>query len=106
MTSRVGGLLTYDTLRSSIPAELTMPRDTQNIARLRSYLNLKARVHASDGRVFLGTFVCTDKERNVILAHTEEFSGQEKRQVGLVMIPGKHLVKIEIEDLETSDEYT
>ncbi|KAL1936230.1 hypothetical protein VTP01DRAFT_364 [Rhizomucor pusillus] len=77
-----------------------MAADTDKIRQLRSYLNFKARITISDGRVFIGTFVCTDKEKNIILAHTEEFRGDEKRLVGLVMIPGKHLVKAETEDLE------
>jgi hypothetical protein len=29
----------------------------------------------------------------------------EQRLVGLVMIPGKHLLKMDIEDLDASDEY-
>ncbi|CAG8439185.1 7427_t:CDS:2 [Ambispora leptoticha] len=75
-------------------------QDTPKIAKLRSYLNLKARITVSDGRVFNGTFVCIDKYKNIILANTEEFRGVEKRYVGLVMVPGKHLIKAEIEDLE------
>lgn len=97
--------------------------EPDNVKELRSCLNFKARVHISDGRVFIGTFVCTDKQKNIILAHTEEFRGRrlsdiptrrpysslsrlflfagEQRLVGLVMIPGKHLVKIETEDLDT-----
>ncbi|KAI8360890.1 hypothetical protein EDC96DRAFT_464505 [Choanephora cucurbitarum] len=82
-----------------------MVADTENIRKLESYLNFKSRVRISDGRVFIGTFVCIDKDKNIILAHTEEFRGSEyeKRLVGLVMIPGKHLVKVETEDLETVD---
>lgn len=49
--------------------------DTENIKTLRSYLNFKARVTITDGRVFIGTFVCIDKQKNMILAHTEEFRG-------------------------------
>ncbi|GAA5796754.1 hypothetical protein EDC94DRAFT_232344 [Helicostylum pulchrum] len=74
--------------------------ETDKIKRLTSYLNFKSRVKITDGRTFIGTFVCIDKEKNIILAHTEEFRDTEKRMVGLVMIPGKHLVKIETEDLE------
>ncbi|KAI8364580.1 hypothetical protein BD560DRAFT_402795 [Blakeslea trispora] len=77
--------------------------DTENIRKLQSYLNFKSRVRISDGRVFIGTFVCIDKDKNMILAQTEEFRGTEKRLVGLVMIPGKHLVKVEAEDLDTVD---
>ncbi|KAI8093948.1 hypothetical protein BDF21DRAFT_331112 [Thamnidium elegans] len=74
--------------------------ETDKIKQLTSYLNFKSRVKITDGRTFIGTFVCIDKEKNIILAHTEEFLGTGKRMVGLVMIPGKHLVKIETEDLE------
>ena len=109
----------------------TIPVDTQNIKKLRSYLNFKARVTITDGRIFIGTFVCTDKQKNIILAQTKEFRGGKKkemkmgmtrwggkaknviinnrqidehRMVGLVMIPGKHLVKIETEDLDDDDD--
>ncbi|KAI8640873.1 hypothetical protein BD408DRAFT_313262, partial [Parasitella parasitica] len=60
-----------------------------------------SRIRITDGRIFIGTFVCIDKEKNIILAHTEELrGGSKKRLVGLVMIPGKHIVKIETEDLD------
>ncbi|KAI8374281.1 uncharacterized protein BYT42DRAFT_615455 [Radiomyces spectabilis] len=77
-----------------------MAADTENIRQLESYLNFKARIKITDGRVFIGVFVCIDKQKNVILAHTEEFRGNEQRLVGLVMIPGKHLVSMETEDLD------
>ncbi|KAI7894670.1 uncharacterized protein EV154DRAFT_497498 [Mucor mucedo] len=77
-----------------------MVADSDNIKQLNSYLNFKSRIKITDGRTFIGTFVCIDKQKNIILAHTEEFRGAEKRMVGLVMIPGKHLVKIETEDLD------
>ncbi|CAO3689828.1 unnamed protein product [Rhizopus microsporus] len=50
--------------------------------------------------------MCVDKQKNVILANTKEYRGAEERLVGLVMIPGKHLVKMETEDLEVSPLYT
>ncbi|KAI9322091.1 hypothetical protein BX666DRAFT_2022614 [Dichotomocladium elegans] len=53
--------------------------DTDKIKQLRSYLNHKARIAITDGRVFV----------------------DEHRQVGLIMIPGQHLLKMDIEDLET-----
>ncbi|KAI8064219.1 hypothetical protein BC940DRAFT_306461 [Gongronella butleri] len=74
--------------------------DANRINTLRSYLNFKARVHISDGRTFIGTFVCVDKQKNIILAQAEEFRQDEKRLVGLIMIPGAHLVKVEVEDLD------
>ncbi|KAJ3214895.1 hypothetical protein HDU67_001097 [Dinochytrium kinnereticum] len=85
---------------------------------LRDLLNQKARITATDGRVFVGVFMCLDKERNLILSGTEEFKAGEaratlppfliappsfapkgeRRFVGLIMVPGKHIVKAEIED--------
>jgi small nuclear ribonucleoprotein (snRNP)-like protein len=47
--------------------------NTEKIQELTSYLNFKARIKITDGRTFIGTFVCIDKEKNIILAHTEEF---------------------------------
>jgi small nuclear ribonucleoprotein (snRNP)-like protein len=52
-----------------------MVADTENIRKLNSYLNFKSRIKITDGRTFIGTFVCIDKEKNIILAHTEEFRG-------------------------------
>lgn len=52
-----------------------MVANTENIRRLNSYLNFKSRIKITDGRTFIGTFVCIDKEKNIILAHTEEFRG-------------------------------
>jgi small nuclear ribonucleoprotein (snRNP)-like protein len=46
--------------------------DISNVHLLRSYLNFKARIEISDGRIFIGTFVCIDKQKNIILAQAEE----------------------------------
>ncbi|KAI9490436.1 hypothetical protein BDB00DRAFT_555608 [Zychaea mexicana] len=83
----------------------TPPVDTPNIKKLRSYLNFRTRITITDGRVFVGTFVCIDKQKNIIIAHSKEFRGDENRLVGLVMIPGKHLVKVEAEDLDDDDRF-
>ncbi|KAI8885068.1 Sm-like ribonucleoprotein [Backusella circina FSU 941] len=82
-----------------------MVANTENIKRLTSYLFINLRIKITDGRVFIGTFVCVDKEKNIILAQAEEFrGGNEKRLVGLVMIPGNHLVKVETEDMDVSSD--
>lgn len=47
--------------------------DTPKIRQLRSYLNLRTRITASDNRVFNGIFMCIDKYKNIILSQTEEF---------------------------------
>lgn len=73
--------------------------------------------------MFVGTLKCTDRERNLILAVTHEYrepseqdrllaaqrqeylglSGpvkvdMKKRFVGLIVVPGQYITKIEIED--------
>ena len=89
---------------------------------LTSLLNRTLRVHTTDTRIFVGQMKCTDRERNVILAMTHEFrhpsalavqdaareherlglSGGVKvdmirRFVGLVVVPGAYIERIEVE---------
>ncbi|TPX59142.1 hypothetical protein PhCBS80983_g02671 [Powellomyces hirtus] len=70
---------------------------TWRTEKLQSMLNQRIRISITDGRVFIGYFMCIDKGRNVILASTEEFKDDERRFVGLIMIPGAHLTKVEVE---------
>ncbi|CAI6305160.1 unnamed protein product [Periconia digitata] len=91
----------------------------QATSYLNQFIGRNLRIHASDGRVFGGQLKCTDKDRNVILALTHEYrapsaemikktieeSGNPKavvtwnsRFVGLVVIPGAHVRKIEFEE--------
>lgn len=66
--------------------------------RLQSWLNRSFRVVMSDGRIIIGTFLCTDKDANVILAMCSEYmkdGAGESRNLGLIMIPGRHIVSIE-----------
>ncbi|KAI8853406.1 hypothetical protein BC829DRAFT_382732 [Chytridium lagenaria] len=65
---------------------------------LRQLLDQKARITTTDGRAFVGIFLCTDRDINIILSGAEEFKAGERRFVGLVMVPGKHIAKAEIED--------
>ncbi|KAI0473672.1 hypothetical protein GGR56DRAFT_648510 [Xylariaceae sp. FL0804] len=98
-------------------------------AFLASLLNRTLRVYATDGRMFLGTFKCTDTHCNVVLAMTHEYrppspqklaamssatsSGADRgdgggpapiiadmpsRYLGLVVIPGSHVVRMEVEE--------
>lgn len=91
-------------------------------AYLTNILNRIIHVHISDGRMFVGQMKCTDNERNIILAMTHEYrqptesdakaamarskkEGQtgnvkvdmKKRFVGLVVVPGQYITKIELE---------
>ncbi|KAI1399193.1 Sm-like ribonucleoprotein [Hypoxylon fuscum] len=91
-------------------------------AFLTSLLNKNLRVYTTDGRLFHGTFKCTDTDRNVVLSLTYEYRRPSKlqlaeaaaeiedsrlgtvtaempsRYLGLVVVPGAHIVKIEVEE--------
>jgi len=70
------------------------------------------KVTLTDGRFVVGTFQCLDKKKNFILYNCEEtrrvsdengVEGDAKRSLGLVMVPGKHLVSVELEEKKTPD---
>lgn len=64
---------------------------------LRGWLNRTLRIRMTDGRVLMGAFLCTDRDANVILGSCSEFLSEdhtEARNLGLVMIPGRHIVII------------
>ncbi|KAF2113861.1 hypothetical protein BDV96DRAFT_118578 [Lophiotrema nucula] len=86
---------------------------------LSQFIGKNLRIHTSDDRVFGGQMKCTDKDRNIILALTYEYrappleeikkvveaSGTSSatvnwssRYVGLVVVPGTHVKKIEYEE--------
>lgn len=55
----------------------------------------------TDGRTLIGVFLCTDRDANVILGSCSEYlppdtagSNEDPRMLGLVMIPGKHIVSV------------
>ncbi|KAI7227221.1 hypothetical protein KC330_g8500 [Hortaea werneckii] len=91
-------------------------------AFLNTFLNKTLHLHIADGRIFVGQMKCTDNERNIILSMTHEYrqpseadiklaaerhekagkSGNvkvdmKKRFVGLVVVPGKYITKMEVE---------
>ncbi|KAK2596986.1 hypothetical protein N8I77_012862 [Diaporthe amygdali] len=88
---------------------------------LESLLNKKLRIHTTDERMFWGEFKCSDPDRNIVLAHTYEYrqpSPEQRakaaaaanadastikmelthRYLGLVVVPGEHISRIEKED--------
>ncbi|KAF2746121.1 hypothetical protein M011DRAFT_405154 [Sporormia fimetaria CBS 119925] len=86
---------------------------------LEDLIGSELRIHTSDNRVFGGVLKCTDKDRNVILGVTYEYrepsaeairkaveeSGNPtapvnwiSRFVGLVVVPGEHIRKIELQE--------
>ncbi|RHY29775.1 hypothetical protein DYB32_004858 [Aphanomyces invadans] len=59
------------------------------------------RVEITDGRILVGHFHCLDKDKNLILTDTTEYRYAAKdstppsvRQLGMTLIPGRHVVKI------------
>jgi small nuclear ribonucleoprotein (snRNP)-like protein len=91
---------------------------------LSTFLNRTLHVHTTDGRMFAGQMKCTDPERNIILSMTHEYRepsvgdvalaaeraerrgtgngktvkvDMKKRFVGLVVVPGRYIRKIELE---------
>ncbi|XP_061444843.1 N-alpha-acetyltransferase 38, NatC auxiliary subunit [Rhineura floridana] len=72
--------------------------------KLENLLNKSMRIHMTDGRTLVGCFLCTDRDCNVILGSAQEylkptdsFSAGEPRVLGLAMVPGHHIVSIEVE---------
>ena len=62
-------------------AELEPARDgsrAQAKVLLTSYLNKRLRVEISDGRIIEGNFMCTDRERNIVLSNCDEYYGWEE----------------------------
>lgn len=96
------------------------------VGYLSSLLDKTLRITISDRRTFVGQMKCTDKGRNIILANTHEYrepsetalkvaaddalsKGKDKvvadmtsRFVGLIVVPGEHIRKIELEEYDPS----
>nr|CAH7754125.1 unnamed protein product [Callosobruchus chinensis] len=91
--------------------KLDKPLNTSpGAVKLRSWLNKSFRIEMTDGRVLIGVFLCTDRDANIILGSCSEYlpqsmnrkpTNEEPRMLGLVMIPGKHIVSIHIETNES-----
>ncbi|KAF9331117.1 hypothetical protein BG006_005997 [Podila minutissima] len=109
--------------------------DPPLVAKLRSLLNRNTRIEITDGRLFVGHFMCIDHSKNIILAGAYESrpnaplakiaggeggeakipqetgaesrlapdvgsskkGDEDRRFVGLVMIPGHHIVRAEMD---------
>lgn len=67
---------------------------------LRQLLGRQLQIEIVDGRIFTGTFVCTDQRCNIVLDHVVELqpASRQLRDVGLIMISPEHLVKIKARD--------
>ncbi|KAI9856098.1 MAG: hypothetical protein M1824_005694 [Vezdaea acicularis] len=95
--------------------------NTRAIQYLSALLGKQLRITTTDTRMFIGEMKCTDKEQNVILAKTQEYRhpspsavsevisvdmnqpqsitlNMTSRFLGLVVVPGRYITKIEIEE--------
>ncbi|XP_020290308.1 N-alpha-acetyltransferase 38, NatC auxiliary subunit [Pseudomyrmex gracilis] len=80
--------------------EAIVPEESPAKQKLRSWLNRRLRIEMTDGRVLKGSFLCTDRDANVILGSCTEFLSTEHteaRVLGLVMVPGRHIVSIHLD---------
>ncbi|KAJ1618197.1 hypothetical protein T492DRAFT_1094633 [Pavlovales sp. CCMP2436] len=65
-----------------------------SLALVRASLDGPLRVGLSDGRLLTGTFLCLDRQRNILMRDTMETrpeSEQPERRVGLVLVPFAHV---------------
>lgn len=75
-------------------------REKTGKSKLWSWLNGSLKIKMTDGRVLVGNFFCTDRDSNVILGSSGEYLKEEDvgveqpRVLGLVMVPGRHIVSI------------
>ncbi|KAL5013761.1 hypothetical protein ScPMuIL_008031 [Solemya velum] len=73
---------------------------------LEKWLNKSMKIEMSDGRTLIGVFLCTDKDRNVILGSCEEYlkppdsteEREEPRILGLAIVPGQHISTIHVDE--------
>jgi len=79
--------------------------------KLEQWLNKSMRIKMTDGRTLIGIFLCTDRDCNIIMGSCEEYlkptdtlPKEEPRILGLAMIPGKHVLSIEIDEISHSEE--
>ncbi|XP_063976198.1 N-alpha-acetyltransferase 38, NatC auxiliary subunit [Diachasmimorpha longicaudata] len=89
--------------------ETSPSEETSGKRKLRSWLNRLLRIKMTDGRVLTGAFLCTDRDANVILGSCEEFLSEdhtEARALGLVMVPGRHIVSIHLDPWWIENEKT
>jgi small nuclear ribonucleoprotein (snRNP)-like protein len=52
--------------------------DKPSVAKLRSLLNRTTRIKITDGRLFIGQFMCIDHSKNIILSAAHEYRATAK----------------------------
>ncbi|CAG9761975.1 unnamed protein product [Ceutorhynchus assimilis] len=91
----------------SVPTTPKPINTSPGALQLRSWLNKTLKIKMTDGRTLIGVFLCTDRDANIILGSCSEYlpsdptvSNEDPRMLGLVMIPGKHIVSLHIDTTE------
>ena len=51
----------------------SLPELSESRKKLQGWLNRFMRIKMTDGRILIGAFVCTDKDRNIILGSCDEY---------------------------------
>lgn len=101
---------------------MSTAEEAEAAAYLESLLGKTLQVTSLDGRLFTGTFRCTDNETNIILSNSFEYrmpskSAEQKakeeasttgkavakanmtsRFVGLIVVPNEQIVRMEVEE--------
>ncbi|KAI0031810.1 hypothetical protein K488DRAFT_51205 [Vararia minispora EC-137] len=83
--------------------------NSSSVELLTSLLRDTLRVLINDNRIFIGTFVGTDKAMNILLVNTDEFrlgpdENPNGRFVGQVLIPWEFVQKVEVQAVRDSGE--
>lgn len=55
-------------------------------SKLMSWINKYMKIEMTDGRILIGTFVCTDKDANVILSSCSELFNTESTLLIILFI--------------------
>ncbi|XP_022185331.2 N-alpha-acetyltransferase 38, NatC auxiliary subunit isoform X2 [Nilaparvata lugens] len=76
--------------------------------KLRRWINRQMKIEMTDGRILIGVFLCTDRDGNIILgscSESQQTDGcyDEPRLLGLVMVPGRHVVSLHLAPSNNSD---
>ena len=84
------------------PTAIIMLENPQAVQALQSLLRESLRISIADGRIFIGTFVGTDKAMNILLVNTDEFrvgpnENPDGLFVGQILVPWRLVQKIEMQ---------
>ncbi|CDO52116.1 similar to Saccharomyces cerevisiae YER029C SMB1 Core Sm protein Sm B [Geotrichum candidum] len=67
---------------------------------LTALLNTQLQIWTRDNRVFRGRFLCTDKDRNIVIDEVTEkhLEDGHSRSMGMVMVPAALVARVERPD--------